>query len=151
MKPKDALAATYKTELDTIKRDAETIELTVDATDDYNYSRDMLKKLLRQAEASLTSLVSFAQQSEHPRAFEVLAGLLKTAGDLTNQLMTLQKTRHELDALNNPDRAIGNGGRVTNNAIFVGSTTELQRLIKDNIAGTIIDIEEFDDEVRTDG
>lgn len=138
--PKDELAKVYKSELKEVKEKIEKIELSFDAEEDYKESRNTLKRLIFRSEEALDTLLELTRESEHPRAYEVLAGLLKTTGDLANQLVGLQKKRHELDVLNNPDKKMlcGESGGTTNNNLFVGSTTELQRFIR-NEKGVVID------------
>ena len=82
------------------------------------------------SDEALDHMMQVAAEAEHPRAFEVLAGMFKTSADMTTQLIDLQKKRHELDKLNNEPTQSG----VTNNNLFVGSTAELQKMLakKDN-------------------
>jgi hypothetical protein len=144
----NALLTTYQAELDTTRRAAENIQLTVDAEEDYEIARKSLTGLISRAQDSLDVLINLANDSEHPRMFEVLAGLLKTAGDLTNQLMDLQKRRHKLDEYSNPNKhsPAGGPGRTTNNtAIFVGSTPALQKAIQQQTGQRFIDVELEDD------
>ena len=102
------------------------VNLTTDAEEDYNVARENLKKLLDKSDEALDHMMQVAAEAEHPRAFEVLAGMFKTSADMTTQLIDLQKKRHELDKLNNePTQTNG----VTNNNLFVGSTTELQKML----------------------
>ena len=77
---------------------------------------------------SLDTLAELARESEHPRAFEVLSTSIKNLGDVTDKLMTLQKAKKDLTQDNEKKE-------VTNNNLFVGSTTDLQRMLldKDNI------------------
>jgi len=104
----------------------DNINLTNDAEEDYNIARDNLKKLLDKSDEALDHMMQVAAEAEHPRAFEVLAGMFKTSADMTTQLIDLQKKRHELDKLNNePTETSG----VTNNNLFVGSTAELQKML----------------------
>ena len=131
------------------KQTAKALELTPDADEDYTIARDTLRGLIKSSNDALESLMSLANDTEHPRAFEALAVLLKTAGDLAKQLIGLQKSRHELDDLNNPTRHVlpaGTGqGNTTNNTIFVGSTPELQKIIH-GAGKKIIDIASTDPE-----
>jgi len=102
------------------------VNLTDDAEEDYNLARDNLKSLLDKSDEALDHMMQVAVEAEHPRAFEVLAGMFKTSADVTTQLIDLQKKRHELDKLNNePTESSG----VTNNNLFVGSTSELQKML----------------------
>lgn len=75
-------------------------------------------------------LAELARESEHPRAFEVLAQTIKNIGDTTEKLMSLQKQKKDL-TLEEREEA----KTVTNNNMFVGSTADLQRLLlnKDNV------------------
>ena len=72
--------------------------------------------------------MALASETEHPRAFEVLAGMFKTTTDMMDQLITLQKKRKELTQ-SEEQKASASSGGTTNNAIFVGSTTELQKFL----------------------
>ena len=101
------------------------INLTNDAEEDYNIARNNLKNLLDKSDEALDHMMQVAAEAEHPRAFEVLAGMFKTSADMTTQLIDLQKKRHELDKLNNEPTQSG----VTNNNLFVGSTAELQKML----------------------
>ena len=101
------------------------VNLTTDAEEDYNIARENLKRLLDKSDEALDHMMQVAAEAEHPRAFEVLAGMFKTSADMTTQLVELQKKRHELDKLNNEPTQSG----VTNNNLFVGSTTELQKML----------------------
>ena len=96
--------------------------------DDYDFSRSTYKDLIKVGTLSMDSLAELARESEHPRAFEVLSNHLKAIGDITDKLMKLQKSKKELTE-DDVRREI------TNNNVFVGSTTELQRMLldKDNI------------------
>jgi len=102
------------------------VNLTNDAEEDYNIARENLKNLLNKSDEALDHMMQVAAESEHPRSFEVLAGMLKTSADMTTQLIDLQKKRHELDKLNNEPTE---SGGVTNNNLFVGSTAELQKML----------------------
>lgn len=129
--PKEALTKTYKSELKEVKDKANKIELNFDAEEDYIESRNLLKRLILRSEEALDNLLALSQDSEHPRAYEVLSGLLKTTGDLADQLVNLQKKRHELDHMNNPEKKKASEKQPVNNtAFFVGSTAELQQMLK---------------------
>ncbi len=105
------------------------IELDKDVKDDYDFSRATYKDLIYTGTRSLDVLAELARESEHPRAFEVLSQSIKNIGDVTKNLMDLQKTKKSLSEKDNEER------RVTNNNVFVGSTTDLQRMLlnKDNV------------------
>ena len=119
---------------------AQKTEMTkaqAEVKDDYEYSRKTYKDLIDTSVRSLDVLAELARESEHPRAFEVLSKAIKDIGDVTDKLMDLQKS--------NRDLANENKGKkeVTNNNLFVGSTTDLQRLFgkydKENKDKKIID------------
>ena len=102
-----------------------------DIKDDYEFSRNTYKDLIRTGTASLDVLAELARESEHPRAFEVLSKTIKDLGDTTEKLMSLQKQKDDLT--NKKEDEVNR--KVTNNNVFVGSTTDLQRMLldKDNV------------------
>lgn len=96
---------------------------------DYDVSRETYKELIEKGNQAIDLMMDLAKDSQHPRAFEVLAGLLKTQADNTDKLADLQK---KVQSLRNPKGSkdnSSNSGKVTNNNVFVGSTTDLQRFI----------------------
>lgn len=102
----------------------------VDETEqDYNFARDHIKKLIDTSDHAISTLHDLATDSEHPRTYEVLAGLLKTSADMNGQLLTLQRERKRL-VCDQEQKNIGGTVTTTNNSIFVGTTAELQKLIK---------------------
>tara|TARA_Y100000004_G_scaffold49015_1_gene53979 strand:- start:360 stop:767 length:408 start_codon:yes stop_codon:yes gene_type:complete len=102
-----------------------------DIKDDYEFSRATYKDLIRTGTSSLDVLAELARESEHPRAFEVLSKTIKDLGDTTEKLMKLQKDKDDLQ--NKKEDKVNR--EVTNNNVFVGSTTDLQRMLldKDNV------------------
>tara|TARA_B100001057_G_scaffold67751_1_gene61449 strand:+ start:48 stop:476 length:429 start_codon:yes stop_codon:yes gene_type:complete len=98
-----------------------------DINDDYTFSRDTYKELISTGMGSLDSLAEIARESEHPRAFEVLAKSIKDIGDVTDKLMALQKNKQDLVQKKEEET-----GKITNNNVFIGSTTDLQRMLMDN-------------------
>jgi hypothetical protein len=97
-----------------------------DINDDYTFSRDTYKELISTGMNSLDSLAEIARESEHPRAFEVLAKSIKDIGDVTDKLMSLQKSKQDLVQKKDKEN------KITNNNVFIGSTTDLQRMLMDN-------------------
>ena len=91
---------------------------------DYNYARENYYNLIERNQDAVEEMLEIAKQSEHPRAFEVVGQLIKSGLDANKELMGLHKTKKEL--------SIEKGGHTTtvNNAVFVGSTAELQKLLK---------------------
>jgi|TARA_B110000908_G_scaffold46977_1_gene57294 hypothetical protein len=94
--------------------------------DDYEFSRKTYKDLINTGVGSLDVLAELARESEHPRAFEVLSQAIKNIGDTTDKLMALQKNKKDLAV---ETKAEENAKRITNNNVFVGSTTDLQRML----------------------
>ena len=110
--------------------DANTGEIISSADDkiedDYDKSRTNLHDLLAKGHEALTHALDVAKQSEHPRAFEVVGNLMKQLADVNQQLLDVHQQKQKLDAPKAADKA-----KVTNNnAIFVGSTAELTKMIK---------------------
>lgn len=99
-----------------------------DIQTDYEFSRDILKNLIATGMSSLESLSELARESEHPRAFEVLSRSIKDIGDVTDKLMSLQKATKELTTTKEDSEQ----AKVVNNNLFIGSTTDLQRMLLDN-------------------
>ena len=89
---------------------------------DYNYTRENYYNLIERNQDAVEEMLEIAKQSEHPRAFEVVGQLIKSGLDANKELMTLHKTKKELSTEKTPNN-------VTNQAVFVGSTAELQKLL----------------------
>ena len=92
-------------------------------TDDFEYARGNLIAAIEKGQEALTSIVDVAGMSQHPRAYEVVATLLKTVADANKDLLELQKRKKDLTGISSTPTTV-------NNNLFVGSTAELQRLIK---------------------
>lgn len=106
--------------------------------DDYEASRETYKTLIDKGDEAIDLMMELARDSQHPRAFEVLATLLKTQADNNDKLLDLQK---KLKTLKEPVKgAQPNPNSVTNNNVFVGSTTELQRFILQQSKNQVIDV-----------
>ena len=124
MEKKDKLKASLEKNLPTIKKDR-PLKIDKDIKDDYEFSRETYRDLINTGVRSLDVLSELARESEHPRAFEVLSTTIKNLGDTTEKLMSLQKSKKEL----NKEEKEEEQKQVTNNNVFVGSTTDLQRLL----------------------
>jgi hypothetical protein len=96
-----------------------------DVMDDYYYARENLKSIIDNARNAIDDLASIAATSEAPRAYEVLSTLMKTIVDANKDLLELQKKVKQIkeDQPKQPN---------VTNALFVGSTSELQKLIREN-------------------
>lgn len=92
-------------------------------TDDFEYARGNLIAAIEKGQEALTSIVDVAGMSQHPRAYEVVATLLKTVADANKDLLELQKRKRDLTGISPAPTTV-------NNNLFVGSTAELQKLIK---------------------
>jgi hypothetical protein len=117
-------------------------ELVSDSEEDYKFARNKLKTLIQKAEESLDRLIIVADEAEHPRAFEVLTGMLQTTSDMTDKLMELQKKRKELIIGKKAEDAPTSQQPATNVAVFVGTTADLQKQLASTTSNsntTIID------------
>ena len=95
-------------------------------SNDYNYSRQTYYDLIEKGKESLDLIVEVARESEHPRAFEVLSGMIKNVSEVNDKLMDLNKKNKDISA--DDIKKI----EATTNNLFVGSTAELQRMLQDN-------------------
>jgi len=100
-----------------------------DSVRDYEYTRGNLYSLIEKGQEALDSIMEVAQEGQQPRAFEVVSQLIKNVADTTDKLVDLQQKMKNLEA-EDPK-----GPSTVNNALFVGSTAELQKLLK-NQSGT---------------
>ena len=123
----EALDTSIESSISETKKDAVPIpkQETDDVTKDYEYTRGNLYSLIEKGQEALNGIMELAAESDSPRAYEVAGQILKSVGDNTDKLLDLQKKLKELEE--ETGKPIGN---VTNNAVFVGSTTELQKLLK---------------------
>ena len=108
-----------------------------DIKDDYEFSRRTYRDLINTGVGSLDTLAELARESEHPRAFEVLSRAIKDVADTTEKLMALQADKKKLSQEDEEEKK---AKAITNNNLFVGSTTELQRMLIDH--DRIIDAED---------
>ena len=96
-----------------------------DRQKDYEYTRGELYSLIDQGQEAVRGALEVAQESGHPRAYEVAVAAMKHVADMTEKLQDLHKKMKDLDEEKKGP------SRVTNNAMFVGSTTELQKMLKE--------------------
>ena len=124
----EALDTSIESSITEIQKDAVSIpkQETDDVTKDYEYTRGNLYSLIEKGQEALNGIMELAAESDSPRAYEVAGQILKSVGDNTDKLLDLQKKLKQLEE----DSGKSTGGNVTNNAVFVGSTTELQKLLK---------------------
>ena len=98
-----------------------------DIRKDYEYTRGNLYSLIEKGQEAINGILELAQESEMPRAYEVAGQLIKSVADATDKLMELQKKLKDV----NEDSKSKTPTNVTN-ALFVGSTAELAKLLKNN-------------------
>lgn len=123
---------------ETVKNSLPTVDdISVDVEEDYNFARDHIKKLIGTSDEAIATMHALAADAEHPRAFEVLAGMIKSAADMNNQLLTLQRDRKKLVIEPAAPKSVSVGSNTTNNSIFVGTTTELQKFLKSQSETTV--------------
>jgi hypothetical protein len=115
---------------------------------DYEYSRETYYDLIEKGRESLELMIEVARESEHPRAFEVLSGMIKGISDVNDKLMDLNKKQKEITKEDAPSES--SSGGTTNNNLFVGSTTDLQRMLLGASDEKIIDQDENDEEESED-
>jgi hypothetical protein len=99
---------------------------TADADIDYREVRDNLKRVIMQSEEATQSILEVAQDSQNPRAYEVVAQLINANLEANNKLITLHKQMKEIKKEEESRQT-----NITNNSIFVGSTADLQKMIRD--------------------
>ena len=97
-----------------------------DIENDYKYSRAQLYSLVEKGQEAVDGALYVAQQSDSARAYEVAGQLIKHVADTADKLVDLQKKMKDIDEVNNKQ----NTTNVTNNSLFVGSTADLQKMLK---------------------
>ena len=108
-----------------ITRKDSTKDITGDIDKDYEYTRANLYSLIEKGQESLNGIMELAGESASPRAYEVAGQIIKSVADTTDKLMELQKKVKEVD-----EEKANTTNNVTNNAVFVGSTSDLSKMIK---------------------
>jgi len=96
-----------------------------DVTKDYEYTRGNLYSIIEKGQEAINGILELAQESEMPRAYEVAGQLIKSVSDATDKLMDLQKKLKDVE-----EETQQKGPSTVNNALFVGSTAELAKLLK---------------------
>ena len=114
------LVVPKKTELAEIK----SVDDKVDR--DYDYARTNFYNIIETGTEALEQMLDVAKASEHPRAYEVVSTIMKTLVDANKDLVSMSAKKQESEEEKNPSEKA-----VTNNNMFVGSTAELQQLLKD--------------------
>ena len=97
-----------------------------DMDSDYKYSRENFYNLIERGQDAIEGILEIAKEGEHPRAYEVVGQLIKNVSEVTEKLADLQEKMKKLKEV--PDH----GPKSVTNALFVGSTKELQKMLKSN-------------------
>jgi hypothetical protein len=121
-------------ETEVIEQKKEDPKFKEDPQKDYEYTRGELYSLISKGQEAVQGALEVAQESGHPRAYEVAVAAMKHVADMTDKLIDLQKKMKDLDA---PVK--GNGPTTVNNTMFVGSTADLQKMIKEMGKGSLED------------
>ena len=100
------------------------VETQDQVQDDYEYARGNLYQLVDKGQEAVNGALDLAMSSDHPRAYEVAGQLIKHVGDVADKLMALQKDKKNV-------KEESAKKVVTNNSLFVGSTADLQKMLKD--------------------
>ena len=131
----DELNETFNVSGEIVSSKVETVEDKIekvnssinDIKKDYDYTRGNLYSIIEKGQEAINGILELAQESEMPRAYEVAGQLIKNVADATDKLMDLQKKLKDIEE----DRGVKGPTNVTN-ALFVGSTAELAKLLKNN-------------------
>ena len=102
------------------------VKVPEEVDNDYEYQRRNFYQLVERGQDAVQGIIDLARESEHPRAFEVAGNLIKQVADVTEKLGDLQLKMQKLKEVPN------NAPKNVTNALFVGSTTELQKMLKNN-------------------
>lgn len=106
----------------------DNLDLDQDLIDAYQQTKENLQDLIDNGKEALDDIIQIAKEGQHPRAFEVASGLLKNMVDANKELLNIQKQIRDMD-----NKKKDTGGTTIDKAIFVGSTTELNKLLKGKI------------------
>ena len=106
----------------------ELVEVKVPVEDDAEFARQNLRDLIEKGNDAADHIISVAKQSDHPRAFEVVAGMLKNLADMNKDLLEVQKRKQDLQ----PKTTNNTQNLNIDKAVFVGSTAELLKQLKEN-------------------
>jgi hypothetical protein len=133
----DDLNETFNITGDIVSKEIETVDKKIeslssssldDLKKDYEYTRGNLYSIIEKGQEALNGILELAQESEMPRAYEVAGQLIKNVADATDKLIDLQKKLKDID-----EQKVKGPTNVTN-ALFVGSTAELSKFLKNGIA-----------------
>ena len=116
-----------------VKKEKESTEIVTTTQEqlkkDYEYTRGNLYSLIEKGQEAVDGILELAQESDSPRAFEVAGQLIKHVGDVADKLADLHKKVKDIEK---EDGKSSKSTNVTNNAVFFGSTADLQKFLKNN-------------------
>ena len=122
-------ALNIETSIVEVEKPAEKIDIIPSNPDDikkdYEYTRANLYSLIEKGQEAINGIMELAGEGGSPRAYEVAGQLIKSVADTTDKLIDLQKKLKDVE-----EDVVKTASNVTNNAVFVGSTSELQKLLK---------------------
>jgi uncharacterized protein YicC (UPF0701 family) len=110
-----------------VRNNSEELDLKQDLTDAYEQSKSNLQDIIEQGKDAMKEILQIAKAGQHPRAFEVYGTLLKNMVEANDRLLKMQKEMREMDG-----KKKDNGDTKIDKAIFVGSTAELSKILKNN-------------------
>jgi hypothetical protein len=116
---------------DSIENTIDIKNILSDIKKDYEYSRGNFYSIIEKGQEAINSVLELAQETESPRAYEVVGQLIKNVSDATDKLMELQKKLKDIEEVKH-----SSGPTNVTNALFVGSTTELSKLLKGRLNNT---------------
>jgi len=128
----DSISKVLNTETEIVKVEKTPTEIqnvkpqSSDIKKDYEYSRGQLYSLIEKGQEAINGILEVAGEGASPRAYEVAGQLIKSVGDVTDKLVDLQKKIKDIEDVSEKTTT----NNVTNNALFVGSTAELSKLLK---------------------
>jgi hypothetical protein len=130
----DELEETIDIETDIVSVEKNSVEIVEeikeirkvdDLKKDYEYTRANLYSLIEKGQEAINGIMELAGESDSPRAYEVAGQLIKSVGDVADKLIDLQKKVKDVE-----EESTKSTGNVTNNAVFIGSTSELSKILK---------------------
>jgi hypothetical protein len=125
----DSIDESLNTESNIVETSAKELQISKskgnDIEKDYEYTRANLYSLIEKGQEAINGIMELAGEGASPRAYEVAGQLIKSVADTTDKLIDLQKKVKEVE-----EDTIKTTNNVTNNAVFVGSTSELQKMLK---------------------
>jgi hypothetical protein len=134
----DKLDEVFNVTSEIVANSTESVEITKekkeinsiisDIKKDYEYSRGNFYSIIEKGQEAINSVLELAQETESPRAYEVVGQLIKNVSDATDKLMELQKKLKDIEEVKS-----SSGPTNVTNALFVGSTAELSKLLKSNL------------------